>query len=72
MVLLMGLFTLVLLDKRDSALPQLATGRTTSHLSSDFMSGFLATLLATPVQPLWWARRSALPYLERLLNSASL
>ena len=48
MVLLMGLFTLVLLDKLTLPTPQLATGRTTSHLSSDFMSGFLATLLATP------------------------
>ena len=48
MVLLMGLFTLVLLDKLTLPTPQPATGRISSHLSSDFMSGFLATLLATP------------------------
>ena len=48
MVLLMGLFTLILLDKLSLPTPQLAAGRTTPHLASDFMSGFLATLLATP------------------------
>ena len=48
MVLLMGLFTLVLLDKLTLPTPQMASGQPASHLSSDFMSGFLATLLATP------------------------
>jgi len=48
MVLLMGLFTLVLLDQLTLPTPQIAAGRSDSHLTSDFMSGFLATLLATP------------------------
>lgn len=48
MVLLMGLFTLVLLDRLSLPTPQFTGDQATGHLSSDFMSGFLATLLATP------------------------
>ena len=48
MVLLMAVFTLVLLDKLSLPTPQLGGRQSTAHLSSDFMSGFLATLLATP------------------------
>ena len=48
MVLFMGLFTLILLDRLTLPTPQIDGRQNDNHLMSDFMSGFLATVLATP------------------------
>ena len=48
MVVFLGLFTLILLDKLTLPTPHIGGRQRDGHLMSDFMSGFLATLLATP------------------------
>ena len=48
MALILGIFTLTLLDKIHLPTPKLSTGSQGSQFASDFLSGFLATLLATP------------------------
>lgn len=48
MALILGIFTLILLDKIHLPTPKLSNGLQGSQFASDFLSGFLATLLATP------------------------
>ena len=48
MALILGIFTLVLLDKLPLLTPQVSAGSNGSMISSDLLSGFLTTLLATP------------------------
>ena len=48
MALVLGIFALILTDKISLPTPQFTNVTPSNSLSSDFLSGFLATLLATP------------------------